>query len=162
MSMSSTGRRRVRAAALSATAVLGAGALGAAIAPAASAAAGPSECRTADLSVQLKPGSPGAGQRYATVVLTNTSGHTCTVTGYGGLALLGTGITTRKKKLYGFLLGCMLFSGLIFMSACGGSSSGGGGGGHPGTPAGTYTITITGTAASGSPAHPATVTLTVQ
>ena len=80
----------------------------------------------------------------------------------GGLALLGTGITTRKKKLYGFLLGCMLFSGLIFMSACGGSSSGGGGGGHPGTPAGTYTITITGTAASGSPAHPATVTLTVQ
>jgi hypothetical protein len=80
----------------------------------------------------------------------------------GGLALLSTGIVSRKKKWFGFLLGCMLFSGLIFMSACGGSSSGGGGGGHPGTPAGTYTITITGPAASGSPAHPATVTLTVQ
>ncbi len=79
----------------------------------------------------------------------------------GGLTLLSTGIISRKKRLFGFLLVCMLFSGLIFMSACGGSSSGGGGG-HPGTPAGTYTITITGTATSGSPAHPATVTLTVQ
>jgi hypothetical protein len=94
----------VRAAALSATAVLGAGALAAAMAPAASAAGGPSECRTADLSVQLKPGSPGAGQRYATVVLTNTSGHTCTVTGYGGVALLGApgqGVPTDLRRAPG-------------------------------------------------------------
>jgi Protein of unknown function (DUF4232) len=46
-------------------------------------------CRTGDLSVQLKPGSPGAGQRYATVVLTNSRTRTCTIHGYGGLALLG-------------------------------------------------------------------------
>jgi Protein of unknown function (DUF4232) len=101
MSMSSTEKRRARAVVLSATAVLGAGALGAAIAPTASAAAGPSQCRTADLSAQLKPGSPGAGQRYATVVLTNTSGHTCTVTGYGGLALLGApgqGVPTDLRR----------------------------------------------------------------
>ena len=54
----------------------------------------------------------------------------------GGLALLSTGMVSRKKKWFALLLSCMLFSGLIFMSACGGSSSGGGGGGHPGTPAG--------------------------
>ena len=79
-----------------------------------------------------------------------------------GLTLLGTGFNPRKKKLWGFLLGCLLFSGLIFMAACGGSSSsGGGGGGHPGTPAGTYTLTVMGTAPTGSPAHSTNVTLTV-
>jgi hypothetical protein len=81
----------------------------------------------------------------------------------GGLALLGTGITSRKKKLLGFLLGCVLFSGLIFLSACGGSSSGGGGGtGHPGTPAGTYTVTVTGTGPAGALVHTSTLTFTVQ
>jgi hypothetical protein len=80
----------------------------------------------------------------------------------GGLALLGTGITSRKKKLWGFLLGCLLFSTLIILPACGGSSSsgGGGGGGHPGTPAGVYTVTVTGTA--GSLTHTATASVTVK
>jgi len=75
-----------------------------------------------------------------------------------GLALLGTGLTSRKKKLWGFLLGCLLFSGLIFLAACGSSSSSGGGG-QPGTPAGTYAITVTGT--SGSLTHLQTLTLSV-
>jgi hypothetical protein len=78
----------------------------------------------------------------------------------GGLALLGAGFTC-KKKLWSLLLGCLLVSGLIFLAACGGSSSsGGGGGGHPGTPAGTYTITVTGT--SGSLTHNATASFAVQ
>jgi hypothetical protein len=80
----------------------------------------------------------------------------------GGLALLGTGLTSRKKKLWGFWLVCLLFSGLIILPACGGGSSSGGsgGGGHPGTPAGTYSVTVTGTA--GSLTHTQPVSLTVQ
>jgi hypothetical protein len=59
-------------------------------------------CSTADLSVQLEPGSPGAGQRYATVVLTNSSSRTCTIHGYGGLALLGApgqGVPTDVRRV---------------------------------------------------------------
>ncbi len=79
-----------------------------------------------------------------------------------GLALVGSGFASRKKRILSLLLGCVLFSGLIFLAACGGGSSsgGGGGGGHPGTPAGTYTITVTG--ASGSLSHTATLSLVVQ
>jgi len=58
-------------------------------------------CSTADLSVQLEPGSPGAGQRYATVVLTNASSSTCMIYGYGGLALLGApgqGVPTDVRR----------------------------------------------------------------
>ena len=80
-----------------------------------------------------------------------------------GMAFLGAGIgaTSRKKKLLGLLLLCLMLSGLVFMAACGGgSTSGGGGGGGGGTPAGNYTITVTGTALGLSPTAP--VTLTVQ
>ena len=77
----------------------------------------------------------------------------------GGLALLGAGITSRKRKVGSFLLGCLLFSTLTILPACGGSGSSGGGG-HPGTPAGTYTVTVTGT--SGSLTHTATASVTVQ
>ena len=77
-----------------------------------------------------------------------------------GLALLGTGCTSRRRKLLGLVLLALMISGLIFMMACGGgSSSGGGGGGHPGTPAGSYTVTVTATA--GSLTHTAPVTVVV-
>ena len=45
-------------------------------------------CHTGELTGSLVPGSPGAGQRYATLVLENTGGRTCTVHGYGGIGLV--------------------------------------------------------------------------
>jgi Protein of unknown function (DUF4232) len=49
---------------------------------------GPDRCRTADLAAGLRNLDPGAGQRYATVVLTNRTSSTCRVYGYGGVQLL--------------------------------------------------------------------------
>ncbi|MDX6648008.1 MAG: hypothetical protein QOK40_3735 [Miltoncostaeaceae bacterium] len=72
---------------------LAAGALAlapAALAPAAQAAP-PAFCTTGDLAVALRAGSPGAGQRYATVTLVNRSGASCRTRGYVGLGLLGRG-----------------------------------------------------------------------
>jgi hypothetical protein len=80
----------------------------------------------------------------------------------GGITLLGAGFTSRRKKLLGILLICLVISGLVFMVACGGgSSNGGGGGGGGGTPAGTYTITVQGSA-TGVTTQSQTLTLTVQ
>ena len=65
----------------------------------------------------------------------------------GGIALLGLGANGRqRKKMFGFLLLGLVLTGLILMPACGGSSHSSGGGGSPGTTAGAYTITVTGTA----------------
>jgi Protein of unknown function (DUF4232) len=57
-----------------------------AVAPAAFAAVSP--CSTAGLRAQIEPGSPGAGQRYAMLVLTNKSHHSCHTYGYVGMQLL--------------------------------------------------------------------------
>src|SRR3954454_16344813 len=95
-------RRTSRRAVLATAVVLGLGTLGMASVPASGAPTASAQCSTADLSAQLKPGSPGAGQRYATVVLTNTSGSTCTVGGYGGVGLLGAprqGVPTDLRRL---------------------------------------------------------------
>ena len=71
----------------------------------------------------------------------------------GGMALAGFGFgssRSRRSKLFGFLLLGLLLSSLALAPACGGSSSGGGGGGggggNAGTPAGSYTIVVSGTA----------------
>ena len=45
-------------------------------------------CHTAGLSASLAAGSPGAGQRYATLSLRNRGSRACHVFGYAGLQLL--------------------------------------------------------------------------
>lgn len=62
------------------------------------------------------------------------------VTGVG----FGSG-QEKKGRIQAILLACTLFAGLAFLVACGGGSNVSNGGGNPGTPAGTYTISVTGT-----------------
>ncbi len=45
-------------------------------------------CGTADLKAEIEQGSPGAGQRYAMLVLTNHSHQSCHTYGYVGMQLL--------------------------------------------------------------------------
>jgi hypothetical protein len=85
-----------------------------------------------------------------------------------GLSLVGMRFSTagsRRKKLLGFVILGMVMTLLFLLPACGGGSSssggGGGGGGCSGcTPAGAYTVTVTGTDAN-SLANSTQVTLTV-
>jgi trimeric autotransporter adhesin len=79
-----------------------------------------------------------------------------------GITLLGSGFTSRRRKLLGLLLVCLMMAGLIFMTACGGGSAGGGGngGGTPGTTAGPYTVTVTATA--GTQTQTQSLAVTVQ
>jgi hypothetical protein len=54
--------------------------------------AGPvTRCHTADLAGSLRGGDAAAGNRYATLVLTNISHRTCTLYGYGGIQLADAG-----------------------------------------------------------------------
>lgn len=84
---------------------------------------------------------------------------------FGGLWLLAIEPKGGKLKI---LLVALLLVSLGALSACGGGNNGGGGGGgggggNPGTPAGTYPITVTATSGSGTTAvtHTATFTLVV-
>ena len=100
--MARTKAPRARQVVLTLAVVLGLAAPGLAVVPAAGAATSLPRCGTEELSAQLKPGSPGAGQRYATVVLTDISTHSCTLGGYGGLALLGgpgNGVPTDLRRV---------------------------------------------------------------
>jgi hypothetical protein len=64
--------------------------------------AGVDRCHTSELAGSLVPGSPGAGQRYATLVLRNSGGEVCTIHGYGGLGLVdgdGHALPTHQVRL---------------------------------------------------------------
>jgi uncharacterized repeat protein (TIGR03803 family) len=82
-----------------------------------------------------------------------------------GLALINAGFRPRgsRRRLLGLLVLWVMLACLIVVPACGGGggSGGGGGGGNSGTPAGTYTITITGSDASGAAQTSAIPTVTV-
>jgi hypothetical protein len=74
-----------------------------------------------------------------------------------GLALAGTGLgrsRSSRRRLLGFVMGCVLSAGLIFQSACGGNS-------NSGSPKSqTYTVRVT--ANSATLKHSSTVQLTVR
>ena len=88
----------------------------------------------------------------------------------GGATLACTlffGIPARRRSwqtMLGMLMLLITLAGSVFACGGGGGSTGGGGGGggmsNPGTTAGTYTVTVTGT--SGATTATGTVTLTVQ
>ncbi|WP_092801245.1 DUF4232 domain-containing protein [Klenkia marina] len=61
-------------------------------------AGGPDRCRTSELTGSLTMGDAAAGNRYATLTLTNTGGEVCTVHGYGGLGLVGAGGTSVPSE----------------------------------------------------------------
>jgi Protein of unknown function (DUF4232) len=53
-----------------------------------SGGAGSGRCRTEGLKVRISTAGPAAGQRFAFLTLTNTSGSACHVRGYVGMLLL--------------------------------------------------------------------------
>jgi hypothetical protein len=81
------------------------------------------------------------------------------------IIFLGSGSAEKKRnRLVGLMLLCLLMGGLLVLPGCGGGNGGGGGGtGGGGTPAGAYTITITGKDAGGATqtGNAATVSITV-
>lgn len=61
----------------------------------------PQRCRTTGLRARVGGQDPGAGNRYAPLVLTNTSGKTCWVYGFVGLVLIdgrGDVLRTRTRR----------------------------------------------------------------
>ena len=130
-------------------------------------------------SFSTNPVTPTAGGAMSTLTITTTGASAALSRPskffyamwlpIAGLSLVGMGFSSarsRRKKLLGFLMIAMVMTALFLMPACGGGSSGGGGGGGGGgsctgcTPAGSYTVTITGTDANNL-SHSATTTLAV-
>jgi uncharacterized repeat protein (TIGR03803 family) len=117
----------------------------------------------------VKPASATPGTPVSVTV--STSGPSARLTSSGaalsyavwlpllGLVGIGSGFGSKQRKIKTMLFSWVLLAGVVFQVACGG---GGGGGG--GTPAGAYTITVTGTsgAATGSLVRSTSTPLQVQ
>ncbi len=87
---------------------------------------------TRPVTCSLNPTSVASGSGTSTLTVATTAATTASVAPRSqgiffamlfpiGLALLGTGMTSHRKRLWGFLFGCLLFSGLMVMPACGGA-----------------------------------------
>jgi len=95
--------------------------------------------------------------------------HTAAVFSIALLVCLARLAEDRRRWVSG-LAPLLLICIAIFLSSCGGGSAGGGGsgggggGGNPGTPAGTYTLTVTGSFISGPTTltHNTNLTVVVQ
>ncbi|HEY6765955.1 MAG TPA: VCBS repeat-containing protein [Candidatus Sulfotelmatobacter sp.] len=86
--------------------------------------------------------------------------------GFFGMVLAGSG-KKRSRRQMRIILGLMLIVMTVTLVGCSGSPSSstvtGGGGGTPGTPAGTYPVTVTSTGTgSNAPTHAMNLTLVVQ
>ena len=77
-------------------------------------------CHTSEFSGSLTAESAGAGQRYATLVLRNTGGRSCTVHGFGGLGLAasdGAALPTHQVRTGGPAATVLLAPGATVRSA---------------------------------------------
>ncbi|MGD0894382.1 MAG: hypothetical protein ABR923_22920 [Terracidiphilus sp.] len=140
--------------------------LSCAITPA--AANDPATCSLASNSVTLSSGATSAD-----VLTVNTTAATSAEnqmkkllwpsTGGMTLALVLLFRRPRRRRYWLAMFGLLAVSFCIGAMGCGGSSGGGGGGGggNPGTTAGAYTVTVTGTSGTQSVTL-ATISLTVQ
>lgn len=136
--------------------------LGCAITP---ATAVPPKCSLSSTSVSGASGTPTL--TVSTVAATASvrpagtgSMYYATLLPLCGLTLLGASFRSRSRKLLGWLLVCLMLSGIVWLGACGSGSSPRGGGGNGGTTAGSYTVTVTGT--SGTLVQTQNLTVTVQ
>ena len=97
------------------------------------------------------PGTLTVSTTPASALLQHQDGHSSAIfyamfLPMGGIALLGFGSAgARRRKLFGGALLCLVLGGLLLLPACGGGSSTKPTG-SSGTPANTYTITVSGTA----------------
>lgn len=102
------------------------------------AGSGPGTLATATITVTTAAPTARANSQRRTALLW-----------LGGLPLAGIFLlASPRRRRWSVTFGLMVVALLVTLPACGGSGSGGGGGGTSGTPAGTYNLSITGTAGS--------------